>query len=399
MAAGFALRVALVFTTIGTNDAIFWTQFATLVRQVGVAGAYRSATLFLNHPPLILWLLEPLANLTLATGSSFPFVFRLLQVLADAVTCVALFFIGTTVSVERGRQLALFVALSPAAAFVSGFHCNSDPLLVALIMVAASLLVVPPSRPSVSAVALALATGIKIVPLLLLPVFVLSIRKELRLRFLAVFSAAAAIIFLPAILASGPTVIRHIFSYAGGLPYEWGVPGVAFAISRLVPGLRHAGESVMHGYLAIGRYVVYAAWAAVVLLMARRSVRSPALPLLHGCAIMILAVLTTAPGWGVQYVVWLIALLPFAFRWRTAVALNAAISLYLFITYTIWSGGLPWVFADLTRPGRYRSIAALAGYALWLTFCAALIVALRRFVSREEPETLITPLPEPSISG
>ena len=66
---------------------------------------------------------------------------------------------------------------------------------------------------------------------------------------------------------------------------------------------------------------------------------------------MLLTVLALAPGFGVQYTGWLIAFLPFALSWRGAIAMNAEISLFLFVTYTVWSGGWPWWFADIARPG------------------------------------------------
>jgi hypothetical protein len=55
--------------------------------------------------------------------------------------------------------------------------------------------------------------------------------------------------------------------------------------------------------------------------------------------------------------------------------------MFLFVTYTIWSGGLPWWFADLARPGPFRFVAAIAGYAMWAVVCIALIASIRRFRS------------------
>ena len=102
---------------------------------------------------------------------------------------------------------------------------------------------------------------------------------------------------------------------------------------------------------------------------------------------MLLTVLALAPGFGVQYTGWIIAFLPFAFLWRGAIVMNAVVSLFLFTTYTVWSGGWPWWFADIARPGPHRWVAAVAGYITWGIVCGALVVAVRRFIAARRPET------------
>lgn len=362
------VRLALIATSFGTNDALFWTQWLAVVKRFGVAGAY-SQSAMVNHPPLALLLLVIIERIARLTGAAFVDVFRLIQVAADGISAAALIAIGRKHG-SNGERLGLFVLLSPAAAFVSGFHCNTDPLMIALVVVAAALAVY--EWPALSAVALAVACGIKVVPLLFVPLFLIALRTR---RFLIPFIITAAAIFLPAVGAGGPIVIRHIFGYAGGLPHEWGFAGLAFAISRNFAPLHDAARSFMITYATYGRFVVYIAIVAVILLALRRRSLLPSL------GIMVLAVLAFAPGFGVQYIAWIIPLLPFALSWRAAIAVNAAASVFLFVTYTIWSGGLPWWFADLARPGPFRFVAAIAGYAMWAVVCVALIASIRRFRS------------------
>ncbi|HVS31062.1 MAG TPA: glycosyltransferase 87 family protein [Thermoanaerobaculia bacterium] len=367
------VRLALVATTFGTNDAIFWTQWLSVVKRFGIGGAYEQSAM-VNHPPLALVLIVVVDMIAQATHLAFTDVFRLFQVAADGVCAAALYRIG-------GPRLALFVLLSPGAAFVSAFHCNSDPAMIALVVVAAALAM--SGRPFLAGIALALAGGIKVVPFLFVPLFVLAQAREARTRFLLGFGSTAAAVFLPALMAGGLVVVKHIFGYAGGLPHEWGVPGLAFAISRNFPALREIGQDVMRAYVGYGRFVVYLAIAAVIVMAARQRRFS----ILHAVAVMVLALFAFAPGFGVQYIAWLFPLLPFALPWRGAIAVNIAGSLFLFVTYTIWSGGFPWWFADLARPGPFRFLAAVAGYAMWAVVCFALVAAVRRFRSSPPPET------------
>ena len=384
-----AVRLALTATTFGTNDAMFKTAWVQLVERVGIAHAY-AYTPMLNHPPLSLTYMMLFNLIAGALRVQYTDVFRVAQIAADCVSAYALYRIGAADERHRGSALASFVLLSPAAAFLSAFHCNTDPTMTALIVLAASFAVVPPVTripASVFAgVTLALAAGIKILPFVLAPIFLFFLPPSQRLRFLVAFGLVVSVIFVPSIVIGGPVVIRHIFGYAGNLPYEWGFPGVAFAISRNVPSLREEGAAAMKLYTTWGRYIVYAGMLAVLALVAwKRPVSRTAL--LHALGIMLMTVLVLAPGWGVQYVTWIIPLLPFALAWKPALAVNAALSIYLFITYTVWSGGWPWWFADIARPGPYRWMPAVAGYTMWAIVLVALIAAIRRFRAAPPPET------------
>jgi glycosyl transferase family 87 len=371
-----AARLALVAMTYGSNDMGFVANWAALANRVGVSRAYQY-TRMVNHPPASLALMAGIMRLSEATGISFPDLFRTFQALADVLTAAALYRIG-------GQKAALFVLLSPGAAFVSAFHGNTDATMTALLVLAIALALA--DRPALSGSALALAASIKIIPFLAVPLFLPFLDRRARVVFLSAFAIATLILFGPAIAIGGPVVVRNIFGYAGGLPYEWGLTGVAFAISRNVAGARALGEAVMRFYADWGRYFVYAGIGAVlVIVFARRRGEKLALP--HAVEIMLMTILALAPGFGVQYIGWLIPLLPFAFSWRGAIGLNAAMSVFLFITYTVWSGGWPWWFADLARPGPYRYVAALAGCAMWIVLCAALIVSVRRFTRTTPQET------------
>lgn len=370
-AVSIAFRIVLALTTYGSNDVQFTSVWAALVEEVGITDAYSFAPQ-LNHPPLSLAIMLSFRSIARVTHLGFPSVFRLFQVLADCLCAFALYRIGRVQSEQLGRALALFVLLSPASAFLSGFHCNTDPTMIALTVLAASFLLVDEPSPALAGLTLAAATSIKIIPFLLVPAFFFSTPPKSRLKFALVFLGAVIVLFGPTILFGGPDVVKNIFGYAGGAPYEWGFSGVAFAISRNFPPLREAAEHAMGWVGRYGRYVVYAAIAASILFTV---IRRP--PLLRGAAITILAVLAFAPGFGVQYLAWILPLLPFAFRWRWAIAINAAASIFLFITYTVWSGGLPWWFADIARPGPYRYMPAVAGYAMWVIVCAALVASVR----------------------
>jgi hypothetical protein len=381
-AAGVLGRLYLVATTYGTNDANFWSGWVSIVRQIGFVRAYR-LTEMINHPPPALALGMGISALARHFNFAFIDLFRLVQVIADVIAAVALYRIGLQVSVDRARALALFVLLSPAAAFISGFHCNSDPLMIALVVLAASF--VGPARWQAVAVGvtLALATSVKIVPVILLPLFFIAVPRAMRIWFTIAYSAVMAVSFLPAIIAGGLIVVLRIFGYGGSLPYDWGITGVAWAIHGTFPAGRGVARVIYNNYVLYGRFVVYLGLVIAWILLVRKR-PSTAPQLLQACAIVVLLLFAIAPGFGVQYMAWVIPLIPFALPWRWAIAFNAAASAFLFTTYTVWNGGWPWWYASIKRASEYRFVASLAGYVMWIVVCVALAAAVKKLGSHLE---------------
>lgn len=369
---GIAVRLALIATTAGTDDAVLKTMWADLVTRFGVTVSYAHSPL-LNHPPLSLCLFGIENRVAMATGIAFPDVFRFVQVLGDGLAAFALYRIGLRESAERARWLALFVLLSPAAAFISGFHCNTDPLLAAFI--AAAVMFGSEDRPVAAGTMLALATGIKIVPLLLLPLFLIVFRGRRFVTFAAAFAVMATMAFLPALLG-GPPVLHQIFGY-GGMDFEWGIP----AIVLLLEGRRVVAPNLTGSGIALYGKLAQAAIVGLVGLLVLFGLRvRNRESFLAAVPAALLGILFLAPGFGVQYLAWPIALMPFALGRRAAVGLNAAISLMLFITYTVWNGGWPWWFASIEAPRPYRFAATAAALALWPLIGLAAAAATKRVI-------------------
>ena len=74
-------------------------------------------------------------------------------------------------------------------------------------------------------------------------------------------------------------------------------------------------------------------------------------PVPRAAAAVYLAFLTFFGGVSTQYLLWPLPFLPFALNKRWAITVNALISFFLFVVYTMWSGALPWNFADSQKPG------------------------------------------------
>lgn len=383
-AAGFAFRLFLIATTIGTTDVVLKIAWASLAGHYGIAHAYAHNSL-LNHPPLSLGLMLAEAQVGRILHVEYTDVFRFVQVLGDAIAGFALYQMGLQSSVRMARWLTLFFVLSPAAAFVSGFHCNTDPLMNGLLALATMLMVRFPRRFVLAGVVLALACGIKILPFLLLPFFLLPLTNRERALFLGVFAAGVAIIFVPSIAIGGPSVARNIFGYSG-MDRDWGFPQIAVAAARQSnPLVRQAGVLAATIFIRGARYVVLGVIGLLFLAALRARQKAGMLPAAIGT--VFLAVLFVAPGFGVQYLDWPLSFLPFAMGRRAAVVMNAAFSIMLFTTYTVWSGGLPWWYADIAVQHRLDWLVTAMGVALWLGIGFAAILSARRLKAPSPPQT------------
>lgn len=376
--AATALRLAHTATSLGSTDAYLWTLWVGLLEQVGVLRSYRYDE-FVNHPPLALAIAQACGRLGSAIGLQFVDVFRGLQAAADIVTAGALVRIAS-LSGSSGFRSAAAVAflLSPGAIFISGFHCNSDPLMMMFVALAAAA--AQSERPIVSGIFFAAAVGIKIVPLLLGPLFLVVAFREARarVRFLGAAAAVSALIFVPALVVNGPLFIQRVFGYSG-MVRGWGLPVVGYVLEKTFgwTGLTTASLTMLP-------FVEIVAVLAIAILAWRRGLGTESLARLLGATLLVVLVL--APGFGLQYLFWPLPFLWFALRRPLPLAIHGAIGAYLFGVYTAWSGGWPWWYAE--RAGSVeisRLLSTLAG-VLWLILAIGAVAALRLAFAAPSPE-------------
>jgi hypothetical protein len=124
---GFAARLCLWWISIGSNDAVTWYQFAKGIAWWGLETTYEKVPFF-NHPPLVgLYAMRGLRySSDLWTFSHF---FKLAGLAGEALSLCALWRFARP-------QASAAYAWMPAAILVSGFHCNTDCLYAALVLVA-----------------------------------------------------------------------------------------------------------------------------------------------------------------------------------------------------------------------------------------------------------------------
>lgn len=350
LAAGLCLT--LLSTSYGTNDILFFKSYAVKAGEAGVAPLYRDGAALVElhtdwveqmaHPPGAIHIWR--ATLWLEQHSGIPFRdwFRMLTTLAHLITALALYRL-------LGAQVATYFVLCPAAILLAAFHGNSDALVVACLIWA--VYAVEKNLPVwLTALLFAAGCSVKVWPLFLVPAFVVSIRGwRQRALYLAVVPAAWMALGAPYTFQFPMLILRTVFGYRS-MGHWWG-------LGAMVPGYESFGT--------------LAAFGAVAAMTAYLFLKGARLFALVGGATAVFLVFT--PGFGVNYLAWI---LPFCLLlpWRMVVGIFVSSSVLLAIAYTHWSGGFPWYFADLLRPGAAQSWAVIySATVCWITLLIAVL--------------------------
>ncbi len=321
-----------------------------------------------NHPPFMIHALPALLWMAEKTGLGFSFMIRLPAILADAGSL----WIVTRLFDQRREEGAirlglLLLALSPALILVSGFHGNTDAVVMFFVLLAVWL-TERESRGWVAGAAFGAALCVKILPVILLPAFVLY-RSSWRRRFEFLVAIATVILTLwaPYVYTNLPGVIHQVFGYKS-IYGDW---GMAWMVYRLFP---HASPSLHDAFAAWGAYVLIGVIAAGAVIVNRRAEK----PSLYAqCGASLFLFLAAANGFGVQYLAWLapwivgVMFLPVAF-------FTVASGVFLLLTYNYWSGGMPWFLADANYIGDFSPHLDYFETLCWVSVIILAVVAWKR---------------------
>jgi uncharacterized membrane protein len=337
------LKLALAYNTIGTNDAVFFYGFAKVLNEHGLQWTYEHSRYF-NHPPLTAYFLRGIFTITEQPwcqdlGIHFPFLLRLPGIIADfLVVLVLLQFRKIDIRIPIWA-LTLF-ALSPVSIMVSGFHGNTDPVMIFFLVCAVWMCLRDQS--TLAGLFFALSCQIKIVPLLLLPAFVFYWWWQKQIRGFLITGAITTLVLWSEPLLNFPLLFaKNVLTYGS----YWGIWGITYLFratglpqfSRLSFFDLEPAQTIIMTLLKL--FVVSAAlWIA----WQHRIARGRAF--VESLAYSWIVFFIFAPGVCPQYLIWFAPfILILSPTFYTAVTI--ASSAFLFAFYNITAGGLPWKVA------------------------------------------------------
>jgi hypothetical protein len=333
-AVAFAVKILLAVTTYGTNDVLTWEADLRTLQTRGAQTLYLEGARptwqgnstgvkqQFNHPPFVLRVLQAWAFLADATGLPFRAWLRVTCALADIAMLWLVCGVLRAEKIPMDGRVLLGVALSPASIFVSGFHGNTDPIMVCFLVL--SVYLITTRRPIwLAGAAFGMAMNIKVVPAIFLPVVLLSLSS---VRSRIAFAVPAAAVFLvgsmPYLAHDPALVIHNVFGYTPGAGL-WGFPTFAHLISA----------EALAAYVAVGKYL---APGAVLLASFWIDSRAPNCPIFVRCGLAAFVFLFFAPGFGMQYLVWLVPWSA-ALSWKTVRWHHAIVAADLFLFYAVFS--------------------------------------------------------------
>jgi uncharacterized membrane protein len=322
-------------TTIGTSDVALFYRFAQIIRAQGLIAMYQD-TSFFNHTPLVGWFSEAVYALAGGDRRIFAFYLRLPAIFSDAGAVLTLLWLREKTGRPAWWALALFAA-SPVAFMVSGYHGNVDSVMAFGLLLAAVACVA--DRSALCGLAFGLSCNVKIVPLLLAPVFFFFWWKRGGAFRFAGLAALCVLAGWSAPLVAIPGVfLKDVLGYGS----VWGVWGITYLLR--ISGVAALREITLleptpeQAVIILGLKLIVVA-AVVTMAWRRRGVES--VRIFETLALAWAVFFVFAPGFGSQYLVWLAPFFLVASEsWYAALTVSSSVALFVF--YNSISGGMPW---------------------------------------------------------
>ncbi len=334
---GGVLALALVVRgwissqSIGSNDARTWEEFASHIARHGLLRTYRDIDYF-NHPPLMGWFSWLALRLSTLLHVEFSAVFKAPIIVIDLASAWLLWLRWREQGEHQAGKIAVLFAFNAVSILVSAYHGNTDCMFATLCL--ASALALSRELWGWAGLALGAAINVKIVPLMLLPVFVPMLPSRRALLRFGLGLSVCALPFVPVVLRIWPTFYRNVFAY-NSMHYQWGIPLLIESTQQTLPRL--ATWLRLH-YDPNARFVILGMMALIGALQRwRRQLNA-----LEAGALGLSVFLVLSPGFGVQYLAWVVPLL-FAANPRAAFTFSAYGGAFAFLIYYLfWTGTHPW---------------------------------------------------------
>ena len=292
------------------------------------------------YPPLWIWVEAGSERVARATGLSFAVLVKLPVLLADLgiVLLLARWSHARWAADERVAQRAAWLfALHPVSILVTSFHGQFDSVMLFFVLLALRFL--QSNRPDASALSLAAAIATKSFPVLLLPVFALSLGAARAVRFAILATVPVLAILVPYAISDFDALARELLSYGGVADFGW--IGAWRGARWLATGALARSEAAhWPASIPAAKALFFVVYLAGVWAFATRRLRwTP----LQATLATFLAFVTFYGAISAQYLLWPIplgALLPgAAFALYGAFATAALVGFYLYLAPGVLTAG------------------------------------------------------------
>lgn len=348
----FALKIYLAYSTQGAPDISAWKDFLNNIQQCGVC-VYQTGGVMqepqgarvtpFNHPPFVIHFLRMIGTLSSLLRLDFAFVFRVITSVFDLGSAVLVYQLLRRSGLFNPAAFLLYL-FAPATVIISGFHGQTDTVMIFFVLLAAFLI----GRPGVAGLAFGCALSIKVVPIIYAVAFIFYLRPKQRLWFVSAATATAVVLALPFFIQEPVIILREVLGY-GSFPGRWGWTRALYELIGPSDAFWIASR--------IGAYLLIAYLWYLSLKMNRQRV----LPIVQ-LGLISFMFLAFTPSWGTNYMSWLdpfapaIGVVPSLVYYSTSGALLSYEYLGVYgssrLVGVAWLGVLfvTWMFLRQTKP-------------------------------------------------
>lgn len=290
-----AIKLWLAWKTLGAADASLWDSFAAHINDCGVC-VYHTGGLMVypggtrvnpfNHPPFIIHFIKFASALSELLGVPLRSILRTITSIADIGSAYLMLCLLQIYGVFSLQRFILYL-LAPATIIISGFHGNTDTLMIGFVLLTVYLLI---KQSKWAGVAFGVSLCIKIVPIIFVAAFLLYLTdKRTRVRFLIMAALTGLVLSLPYIAIDPITIAKEVLGY-GGFAGRWGLSLVMFNSLGPSDGFRL--------FVKVSSYLLlaYTVWL---------SYKNRKKDLMVQLGLYSFLFLSFSPAWGSNYLAWL----------------------------------------------------------------------------------------------
>lgn len=343
---GVLLRLFLWWFTIGTNDATMGFRLAPILYSKGVLQTYHEELVVNQPPPICIYA----GQAWRWSGDDLMIFARLMKLWGLVGEALALWAVWRF----AGPLAFMVYACLPASILVSGFHCNTDCLYAALLLVSA--IAFDREKYFLSGLLMAAACNVKVLPALLAPLLLIAAPNRKALLRISVALGLGVLPYVPFAVAGASDLLRNVIGYNSN-PEHWGIPMLLRGMAK-ISGLRDFALSMWSWFRAQGRYLVWVSVLASAMLSRTRLHLSMAEQMAIAGALF----LVLAPGFGLQYVM-LIAPLLCLVDLKAAIMWGWTAGAFIASVYCIFM--VQWWPARAQFTSAYPAPTYLVGLAAW----------------------------------
>ena len=239
-----------------------------------------------NHPPFVIHFLRLVGAISTALSLDFAIVFRALTSCFDLGSAILVYKLLKRFDLFTPVRFLLYL-LAPATIIISGYHGQTDTLMIFFVLLAAFFI----EKPLLAGIAFGMALSIKIVPFIFAAAFIFYLPRDQRIKFAAAVVGISFLFALPYIVQEPALIAREVLGYRS-FPGRWGWSRALF--SQTGPSALFWFTTRLAAYLLIAYiwYFTFKMWRK----------RVPIYTQLSAISFLLIAF---TPSWGTNYMSWL----------------------------------------------------------------------------------------------